>query len=99
MFCLGPFLHQMASTAILFKASFRSLDVNQIIPVLAKDVSGSGWIRNQEILQAVVSATLQLQIPLKVGIKPVARMSALTWSIEYVLCAMESGFKNLTPQD
>jgi Fungal specific transcription factor domain len=73
------------------KASFRFLDVERIIPVMAEEVCGSGWFRNQEMMRAVMPATLQLQIPIKMGIKLVARTAALIWSVEHVLAATESG--------
>jgi len=89
-------LYRMANVRLFrdysrVKASFRMLDVDKIIPVMAEDVNGSGWVRNQEMMRAVMPATLQLQIPIKMGIKLVARTAALIWSVEHVLCATESG--------
>jgi Fungal specific transcription factor domain len=79
------------------KASFRFLDVERIIPVMAEEVCGSGWFRNQEMMRAVMPATLQLQIPIKMGIKLVARTAALIWSVEHVLAATESGTETTFP--
>ena len=73
------------------KASFRSLDVDRIIPIMAQDVSGRGWVRNQEMIRAVMPAILQLQIPIKMGVKLVARTAAVIWSVDHILCAIESG--------
>jgi len=89
-------LYRMANVRLFrdysrVKASFRFLDVDRIIPIMAEDVSGTGWVRNQEMMRAVMPATLQLQIPIKMGIKLVARTAALIWSVEHVLCATESG--------
>ena len=89
-------LYRMANVRLFrdysrVKASFRLLDVEKIVPIMAEDVSGVGWVRNQEMMRAVMPATLQLQIPIKMGIKLVARTAALVWSVEHVLCATESG--------
>ena len=93
-------LYRMANVRLLrdysrVKASFRVLDVDRIIPVMAEDVSGSGWVRNEDMLRAVMPAALQLQIPIKMGIKLVARTAALIWSVEHVLCATESGVSSV----
>jgi hypothetical protein len=89
-------LYRMANVRLFrdysrLKASFRSLDVERIIPVMADHISGTGWIRNQDMMRAIMPAILQLQIPIKMGIKLVARTAALMWSVEHVLCAIESG--------
>ena len=89
-------LYRMANVRLFrdysrVKASFRSLDVDRIVPVMAENVSGSGWVRNEDIMRAITPAILQLQIPIKMGVKLVARTAALAWSVEHVLCAMESG--------
>lgn len=47
--------------------------------------------RSQDMMRAIMPATLQLQIPIKMGIKLVARTAALIWSVEHVLCATETG--------
>jgi len=89
-------LYRMANVRLFrdysrVKASFRGLDVEKIIPVMAEEVSGSGWARQQEIMRAVLPATLQLQIPIKMGIKLVSRTAASIWSVEHILAATESG--------
>jgi len=89
-------LYRMANVRLFrdysrVKASFRMLDVERIIPVMAENVSGSGWVRHQEMMRAVLPATLQLQIPIKMGIKLVSRTAASIWSLEHVLVATESG--------
>ena len=89
-------LYRMANVRLFrdysrVKASFRFLDIERIIPVMVEECSGNGWVRNQDMMRAVMPATLQLQIPIKMGIKLVARTAALIWSVEHVLCATESG--------
>jgi len=71
------------------KANFQVLDVEKIILLMAENVSGSGWVRHQQMMRAVLPATLQIQIPIKMGIKLVSRTAALIWSLEYVLAATE----------
>jgi hypothetical protein len=93
-------LYRMANVRLFrdysrVKASFRFLDVNRIIPVMAEDVSGSGWVRNDDMMRAIMPAILQLQIPIKMGMKLVARTAALIWSVEHALCAMESGISSV----
>lgn len=89
-------LYRMANVRLFrdysrVKASFRSHDVDRIIPVMAETVSGSGWVRNEDMMRAITPAILQLQIPIKMGVKLVARTAALNWSVEHFLSAMESG--------
>jgi len=61
--------------------------------MMAEYVSGTGWVRNREMMRAVMPASLQLQIPIKMGIKLVARTAALIKSVEHGLCATESGIR------
>ena len=89
-------LYRMANIRIFrdysrVKASFRMHDIARINQVMAEDVSGTGWERSQDMMRAIMPATLQLQIPIKMGIKLVARTAALIWSVEHVLCATETG--------
>lgn len=89
-------LYRMANVRLFrdysqVKASFRLHDVSRIVPIMAEHLSGAGWVRSQEMMRAVVPATLQLQIPIKMGIRLVSRTAALIWSVEHVLCATESG--------
>lgn len=89
-------LYRMANVRLFrdyshVKASFRVLDIERIIPAMADDVSGSGWTRNQDMMRAVIPAILQIQIPSKLASKFVARRAALIWSVEHVLCSIESG--------
>jgi hypothetical protein len=89
-------LYRMANIRIFrdyskVKASFRMHDIARINQVMAENVSGVGWERNPEMMRAIMPATMQLQIPIKMGIKLVARTAALIWSVEHVLCATESG--------
>jgi hypothetical protein len=88
-------LYRMANVRLFrdysrVKASFRFLDAKKIVSVMVDECSGSG-VRNQAMMRAVIPAILQLQIPVKMGIKLVARTTALIWSVEHVLCATESG--------
>jgi hypothetical protein len=71
------------------KAAFRLHDIARINQVMAEDISGCE--RSQNMLRAINPATMQLQIPIKMGIKLVARTAALIWSVEHVLCATETG--------
>lgn len=89
-------LYRMANIRIFrdysrVKASFRMHDIARINQVMAEEVSGTGWERSQDMMRAIMPATLQLQIPIKMGIKLVARTAALIWSVEHVLCATETG--------
>jgi hypothetical protein len=89
-------LYRMANIRIFrdysrVKGSFRLHDIERIVQVMTEDASGSGWERNQDMMRAIMPATLQLQIPIKMGIKLVARTAALIWSVEHVLCATETG--------
>jgi hypothetical protein len=72
------------------KASFRLHDIGRINEVMAENISGS-MERTEDMLRAIRPATLQLQIPIKMGIKLVARTASLIWSVEHVLCATETG--------
>lgn len=74
--------------------AFRTMDVERINHVMCEEISGRGWERNMDMMRAIMPATLQLQIPIKMGIKLVARTAALIWSVEHVLCATETGTTN-----
>jgi hypothetical protein len=92
-------LYRMATVRLFrdyssVKASFRSFNIERIIPSLKHHVSGVGWARNTEMMRAVMPATLQLQIPVKMGIRLVSRTAALIWSVEHMLCAIESGMSS-----
>jgi len=89
-------LYRMANIRIFrdysrVKASFRFHDIAAINEVMAEEVSGTGWKRGPEMMRAIMPAALQLQIPIKMGIKLVSRTAALIWSVEHVLCATETG--------
>jgi hypothetical protein len=89
-------LYRMANIRIFrdysrVKASFRMHDIARINQVMAEEISGTGWERSQDMMRAIMPATLQLQIPIKMGIKLVARTAALIWSVEHVFCATETG--------
>jgi len=89
-------LYRMANIRIFrdysrVKMAFRTMDVERINNMMSEEVSGRGWERNMDMMRAIMPATLQLQIPIKMGIKLVARTAALIWSVEHVLCATETG--------
>jgi hypothetical protein len=73
------------------KATVQFFDERVSSEEIIKMLNDKSFHREPEIIRALVSACVSLQIFVKLGMKLVSQTAYLFWSLEHVLCNFEVG--------